>query len=173
MLKLHQRLATPLLYHSPVILSSAKLTIFENQLTAKPFLAGHIRFLVFSCLSSLYHDHNMHKIFSLTSGLIGVVNHRLPYDDYPYIFWDDFNGFAKTSGSTIAIFRGFKIAKSPAIEPSSFFNHFDKLHTLTWSCYTPFQINAAQILCTALPSLTTIEFIGYDQTFAELLSHME
>jgi hypothetical protein len=173
MLKLRQRLATPLLYHSPVILNSVKLAIFANQLTAKPSLAGHIRFLIFSCQFSYFCHHSMQKIWPLTSGLIGVVSYRPHLDDHPNIRWDDFNDLAKTSGSTIAIFRGFRIVPSPAIESSSFFNHFDKLHTLTWSCCTLFQINAAQILCTALPSLTTIEFINYDRTFADLLSHME
>jgi len=120
-----------------------------------------------TCWSS-YDD--MQKILSLTSGLIGVVSLQ---QHYPNIGWDDFNGLVKTSGSTIATFRGFNIGKSSAIESSSFFNHFDKLHTLTWSCGTLFQINPAQILCTALPSLTTIEFINYDRTFADLLSHME
>jgi hypothetical protein len=171
MLKLRQRLATPLLYHSSVIIGPAKLTIFANQLTAKPTLAIRIRFLVYA--GRFFCDFDMQKILSLTSGLIGVITPQIPYLNPPDIRWYDFNVLAKTSGSTITTFRGFNITKSTAIQSSSFFNHFNKLHTLTWSCNTLFQINASQIPCTALPSLTTIEFINYDRTFADLLSHME
>src|ERR1700728_4880557 len=106
MLKLHQRLATPLLYHSPVILGPARLANFVNQLTAKPSLAGHIRFLVFSFRFYSFCNRDMQRILHLTSGLIGVVSYRPPYHDHPNIRWNDFNGLAKTSGSTITIFRG-------------------------------------------------------------------
>jgi hypothetical protein len=137
-------------------------------LTANPYLAAHIRFLDLTCW--YFCDRNARKILSLTSGLVGLTNHR---ELLPEIRWDDFNVLAQKSGSTITTFRGFSIAKSSVVQSPSVFYRFDKLRTLTWSCDTLFQINSARILCTALPSLTTIEFDLYDRTFADFLSRME
>jgi hypothetical protein len=112
----------------------------------------------------------MQSILSLTSGLVELTNHQKPL---PEIRWDDFNVLVKKSGSTITTFHGFSIAKSSVVQSPSVFDRFDKLRTLTWSCNTRFQINSTGILCTALPSLTTIEFILYNRTFADFLSRME
>ncbi|KAJ7047912.1 hypothetical protein C8F04DRAFT_25893 [Mycena alexandri] len=125
--KKFNRLGLPYLYENPVLNSQFAQRSFSAQLSSQPSLGRYIRTL------DIRQSHAPQCFRTIILTALRLV--ELQGKDCSPITWKTFGELGETAGSTLQSFRGIKIAKASAVDPTVF-ARYPEIREFDWDSTT-------------------------------------